>query len=251
VPRNDPVVATAMKILTLDIGGSHIKALAIGQPERRKIESGRRLTPDDMVRLVMEATKDWEFEAVSIGYPGLVGQYGPLQETQSLGNGWVGFDYAAAFGRPVKIINDAAMQALGSYEGGRMLFLGLGTGLGSAFIAGKVVMTLELGRLHYSKRTTLDQYFGRAGLKQLGPKRWERSILRIVPILKEAFVADYVVLGGGNSKTLTRLPPDVQRGGNEKAFVGGFRLWGVDAVATHAPDGTSDAPATPESWQVL
>jgi polyphosphate glucokinase len=214
-----------MKVLAIDVGGTNIKILASGQHEVRKFPSGPKLTAQQMVEEVIKAAADWEFDAVSIGYPGPVVHGGPALEPRNLGPGWVGFDFAAAFGRAVKVINDAAMQALGSYEGGRMLFLGLGTGLGSALILDGVVAPMELAHLPYRKKQTFEDYVGLRGLKQLGRKKWEQAVLDVVARLKAALVADYVVLGGGNVKKLKRLPEGARQGDNNNAFLGGFRLW--------------------------
>lgn len=220
------------KLLAIDIGGSKLKILASGQTEPRKVVSGKKLTPAKLIETVKELAGDWDFEAISIGYPGLVGPNGPRAEPGNLGPGWVGFDFAAAFGKPVRIINDAAMQALGSYEGGRMLFLGLGTGLGSSLIANGVIVPLELGRLPHASGQELGIYLGRENLKVIGKKPWREAVLAIVPILKGAFVVDDVVIGGGNSKLLRALPPGVRLGHNLTAFRGGFRLWQLADVPT-------------------
>jgi polyphosphate glucokinase len=214
-----------MNILVVDIGGTNVKFLATGKEAMRKFPSGPTLTPEQMVNGVLEATKDWDFEAVSIGYPGPVIDGKATVEPKNLGPGWVGFDFAAAFNRPVKLINDAAMQALGSYEGGRMLFLGLGTGLGSALILDWSVAPMELAHLPYKKKMTFEDYVGLRGLERRGPEKWEASVFDVVARLKAALVADYVVLGGGNSKRLATLPPDCRPGDNSHAFLGGFRLW--------------------------
>jgi polyphosphate glucokinase len=229
-------------ILVIDIGGSNVKMLATGETAPRTFRSGKRLTPTQMVAAVHELTEGWTYEAISIGYPGLVGAHGPHSEPGNLGPGWVGFNFAAAFDRPVRIINDAAMQALGNYEAGRMLFLGLGTGLGSALIADRVIVPLELGRLPYSGGPLLDQVLGQRGLQRLGKKAWRRVVRTIVPILMEAFLADYVVLGGGNAKKLTRLPPGARLGHNQTAFRGGFRLWTLEDVQTLADDDHQPVP---------
>jgi polyphosphate glucokinase len=173
-------------------------------------------------------TEDWSFDVVSIGFPGPVLRGRPVCEPRNLGGGWVGFDFEAAFGRPVRVINDAAMQALGSYEGGRMLFLGLGTGLGSALVVGGRIEPLELAHLPYRKRTYED-YVGRRGLERLGRKKWRRAVADTVERLREALRPDYVVLGGGNARKLEQLPPGVRAGSNAHAFEGGFRLWGVES----------------------
>src|SRR5947209_19815866 len=186
-----------MKVLAVDIGGTKIKVLATGELEPRKAVSGKALTPSRMVEVVRGLAEGWEYESVSIGFPGLVGPNGPRSEPGNLGPGWVGFDYAVGFDHPVKITNDAAMQALGSYEGGRMLFLGLGTGLGSALIAENVIIPLELGTLP-SKRRQLGECLGRKGFRQLGRNAWQKTLAKTVSILKGALVVDYIVLGGGN-----------------------------------------------------
>jgi len=178
-----------------------------------------------MVAGAANTAKGWKYDAVSIGYPGPVNRGLVLEEPKNLGAGWVGFDFQKAFGCPVKVINDAAMQALGSYEGGRMLFLGLGTGLGSALIADNVIMPMELAHLPYKKGRTFEDYVGRRGLKRLGKKKWQRAVEDVVSRLKTALVADYVVLGGGNAKKLQPLPEDARLGDNAHAFVGGRRLW--------------------------
>jgi polyphosphate glucokinase len=213
-----------MKILVLDVGGTHVKMLATGRHKKREFSSGKELTARQMVEQVLALTKDWDYEAVSLGFPGLVGHDGPRAEPVNLGPGWVGFDFAAAFGRPVKILNDAAMQALGSYAGGRMLFLGLGTSLGSALIAANVIVPLELGQLPYPEGE-LRKTLGDEGLERLGREKWQRALAEAVRTLKGAFVADYVVLGGGNAKKVDPLPEGTRLGGNENAFEGGFRLW--------------------------
>jgi hypothetical protein len=183
-----------------------------------------------MVELVQKLAEGWIYEAVSIGYPGLVGNQGPSSEPGNLGDGWVGFDFHSAFGLPVRIMNDAAMQALGSYEGGRMLFLGLGTGLGSALITEETILTLELGHLPYKRGGTLGETLGRQGLKRLGKAAWRRAVMDVTPSLMKAFLADSVVIGGGNAKKLNKLPPGVRLGHNLTAFRGGFRLWSIEKV---------------------
>jgi len=213
------------KILVVDVGGTHIKVLATGRKEPVKIPSGPKMTPKKMVKEVREATKDWDYSVVSIGYPGPVVHGHPLCEPHNLGGGWVGFDFREAFGRPVKIVNDAAMQALGIYRGGRMLFLGLGTGLGSAMIVDGVLEPMEVAHLPYKKGRTFEDYLGIRGLKRLGKKKWRRYVARVAEQLKSALEADYVVLGGGNAKLLKTLPPGCRLGDNSTAFTGGFRLW--------------------------
>ncbi len=212
------------RVLVIDVGGTHVKVLATGQQESREITSGPTMTANQMVRQVNRLTKDWEYDAVSIGYPGPVVHGRPLREPHNLGGGWVGFNFHQAFRHPVKIINDAAMQALGSYEGGRMLFLGLGTGLGSAMVVDGILEPMELAHLPYKKKTYED-YIGIRGLKRLGKKKWRRKVAEIVEQLKDALEVEYVVLGGGNSKKLKELPPGARLGENQNAFLGGFRLW--------------------------
>jgi len=214
-----------MKVLAIDIGGTHVKVLATGRKKHVQIDSGPTLTPKKMVAAVRAATVGWKFDGVSIGYPGPVVHGHPVAEPHNLGRGWVGFDFRKAFGRPVKVINDAAMQALGSYRGGRMLFLGLGTGLGSALIVDGVLEPMELAHLPYKKGCTYEDYVGLAGLKRLGKKKWRRSVADVVAQLEEALQADYVILGGGNSRLLKRLPRGARLGDNANAFIGGFRLW--------------------------
>jgi polyphosphate glucokinase len=228
-----------MKILVVDIGGTNVKILATGHESPRKFPSGPELTPEQMVAGVLSATKDWDYEAVSIGFPGpvLCGQ--PMTEPVNLGPGWMGFDFAAAFHRAVKVINDAAMQALGSYQDGKMLFLGLGTGFGATVIMDSVIEPLELGRFHYKKRT-LEHYVGNRGLKRQGRKKWQRQVEEVVEHLIAALKPDDVVLGGGNAKKLKPLPPGTRLGDNAYAYLGGFRLWEPEAdksrASTTGPD---------------
>ena len=212
-------------ILVIDVGGTNIKVLATGQKEPVKIPSGTKMTAKKMVKEVRDATKDWNYSVVSIGYPAPVVHGHPLSEPHNLGGGWVGFDFRKAFGRPVKIVNDAAMQALGIYRGGRMLFLGLGTGLGSAMIVDGIVEPMEVAHLPFKKGRTFEDYLGIRGLKRLGKKKWRRYVALIAEQLKNALEADYVVLGGGNAKLLKTLPPGCRLGDNATAFTGGFRLW--------------------------
>ena len=213
-----------MNVLVVDVGGTHVKILASGQEARREFPSGPTLTAVRMVRGVKELAGDWTYDAVSIGYPGPVLHGRPVAEPHNLAPGWVGFDYAAAFGCPVKVINDAAMQALGSYQGGKMLFLGLGTGLGSTVILDGIVEPMELGHLPYQKGTYED-YVGLRGLDRLGKKKWRHYVADVVAALKAALQPDDVVLGGGNVKKLKELPAGCRPGDNANAFQGGFRLW--------------------------
>jgi polyphosphate glucokinase len=214
-----------MKVLVVDVGGTHVKVLATGQSEERKVDSGPTMRPAEMVAAVKALAADWEYDVVSLGYPGPVVHDAPFKEPANLGPGWVGFDYAAAFGRPVKIVNDAAMQALGSYDGGRMLFLGLGTGLGSAMVVNGAVAPMELAHLPYRKKRDYEGYVGLGGLKRMGKKKWRRAVTEVIAELSAALEPDYVVLGGGNAKFVRELPPNVRLGANTNAFAGGFRLW--------------------------
>jgi predicted NBD/HSP70 family sugar kinase len=215
-----------MNVLVLDVGGTNVKVTVAGR-ETVKIPSGPKMTAQQMVRAVLRTAKDWKFDVVSIGYPGPVIHGKPLAEPRNLGGGWMGFNFKAAFQRPVKMINDAAMQALGSYEGGRMLFLGLGTGLGSAMIVDGVLEPMELAHLPYKKERTFEDYVGLRGLRRLGKKKWRTEVERVATRFKTALEADYVVLGGGNAKKLKQLPPGAKLGNNANAFAGGQRLWEV------------------------
>ena len=215
-----------MKILVIDVGGTNVKVIASGRRNRVKFASGPKMTPHQMVTTVLAATVGWQYAAVSIGYPGPALHDQPVCEPHNLGGGWVGFDFQKAFGRPVKIMNDAAMQALGSYEGGQMLFLGLGTGLGSAMVShhGSVI-PLELAHLPYKDGGSYEDYVGLAGLERLGKKKWRKHVEVVVRQLKAALQAEYVVLGGGNARLIEKLPPDTRLGDNANAFRGGYRLW--------------------------
>jgi len=214
-----------MAILVLDVGGTHIKLRLQGRDEVRKSPSGPLLTPQETIDKVREATDDWPFDRVTIGYPGPVVDGAIHQEPVNLGKGWVGFDFASALSCPVKILNDAAMQALGSYEGGRMLFLGLGTGLGTALVFNHFLVPMELGHLPYKKGKTYEEYVGHAGMKRLGRHKWQEAVFDVVARLRKAFLADYVVLGGGNVKKMEELPPCCRMGDNRNAFLGGLRMW--------------------------
>jgi len=213
-----------MNVLVVDIGGSHVKILATGHDTPRRFVSGPTLTAERMVSGGKKLARGWRYDAVAIGYPGLVLRGRPVVEPHNLAKGWVGFDYRAAFRRPVKIINDAAMQAMGSYQGGAMLFLGLGTGLGSAFVVDGVVEPMELGHLSYRKGTYED-YVGLRGLEKRGRKKWRKHVADVVEGLVAALEPDDVVLGGGNVKRLKELPPGCRMGNNANSFLGGFRLW--------------------------
>lgn len=209
----------------LDVGGTHVKISDGQRKEPLKIDSGPTMTPQKMVSEVRKLTPDWKYSAVSIGYPGPVLHGKPLAEPFNLGRGWVGFDFKKAFGHPARVVNDAAMQAIGSYEGGRMLFLGLGTGLGSAMIVDGVLEPMELAHLPYKNGRTYEDYVGLRGLERLGKKKWRKHVFDVVEKLKSALEADYVVLGGGNARVLKDLPPGARLGENSNAIKGGLRLW--------------------------
>lgn len=214
-----------MKILVIDVGGSNAKLRVSGQTVRRKFETGSDFTPQQFIAQTIETTSDWDYDAVSIGIPAPV-LFGKMkQDPQNLGKGWMEFDFEEAFAKPVKIINDAAMQAIGSYAGARMLFLGLGTGLGSALILDYRVIPLELGELRYSDKLRIEDVVGKRGRKRLTEAKWEQTVYKVVDRLRIAFVADYVVIGGGNAKRLKKIPDGARRGENSNAFAGGERLW--------------------------
>jgi polyphosphate glucokinase len=221
-PKNR--VSLFMQVLVVDVGGTHVKILATGQKARREFNSGPTMTAKEMVYQVQKLAAGWQYEVVSIGYPGPVLRGKPVSEPHNLGSGWVAFDFTAAFGCPVKLINDAAMQALGSYRGGKMLFLGLGTGLGSSMIVDGIVEPMELGHLPYKKRTYED-YVGLRALDRVGKKKWRRYVEDVIARLIAALEPDDVVLGGGNVHKLKKLPPGCRAGDNENAFLGGFRMW--------------------------
>jgi len=233
--------SAAGKVLVVDVGGTSVKILATGQTEERSFPSGPTLTPKQMVSGVKKLARDWTYDVVSIGYPGAVLHGCPIAEPYNLGRGWVGFDFAAAFGRPVKVVNDAAMQALGSYNGGKMLFLGLGTGLGSTLIMNGIVEPMELGHLPY-KKGTYEDYVGRAGLERHGKKKWRRHVADVVARFITALEPDETVIGGGNVKKLDTLPPHSRAGDNANAFRGGFRLWGEERALPRT--GTRSKPRT-------
>ena len=214
-----------MKILVVDVGGSHVKFVASDVTEPRRFASGDALTPKDLVERVLAATHDWDYDVISLGYPGRLAAGAPVGEPGNLGKGWVGFDYDGAFGRPVRIVNDAVMQALGGYEGGRMLFLGLGTGLGTALVTEHVAVPMELGNLAHGDGGILGDALGKAGLKRLGFEAWQRLVVDTIEMLRDALIADYTLLGGGNAELLQTMPEGTRRGGNDDAFRGGFRLW--------------------------
>jgi polyphosphate glucokinase len=214
-----------MTVLVIDVGGTHVKILATGKKQPREVESGPTMTAAQMVTAVKQLAAGWKYDRVAIGYPGPVIHNHPLHEPVNMGDGWVGFDFRTAFDCPVKLINDAAMQALGSYKGGRMLFLGLGTGLGSAMVVNHIVQPMELGHLPYKKGRTYEDYLGLRGLKRLGKKRWRHQVAVIIEKLRAALQPDDVVIGGGNAKKLDELPMGCRLGDNTNAFIGGFQLW--------------------------
>ena len=226
--QRKPTPRAPQRILVVDAGGSHIKLMLSGSAERIKFESGPRFTPRQLMAGIRKYAGAWDYAAVTLGLPTPIVHDRPACEPNNLGRGWTKFDFPTAFGKPCKLINDAAMQALGSYEGsGRMLFLGLGTGLGSAMVLNGAVIPLELGELSYTQRFTFEDMLGREGRKRLGQKKWEESLDRIVTILRKAFVTDYIVIGGGNARKVGRLPQGSRLGDNRNAFLGGLRLWGL------------------------
>lgn len=214
-----------MKVLVIDVGGSHVKVLATGHREPRRFDSGPRLKPAAMVKKVKQLTKDWSYDVLSVGYPGMVVNGKIAREPANLGAGWRRFDFQKAFGVPVRLINDAAMQALGDYRSGSLLFLGLGTGLGSAMVFDGRVVPMELAHLPYRRHRSYEDYLGAAGLKRLGKKKWRKHVFAVVGLLRAALAPDTVVLGGGNARKVGALPPGTLLGQNARAFVGGFRLW--------------------------
>ena len=223
-----------MKVLVLDVGGNNVKLLVSGATEARKVPSGPDLTPERMVAGVRSAVADWSYEAITMGMPAPVRHQRLVHDPVNLGAGWVNFDFARAFGRPVRLVNDAAMQALGSYQNGRMLFLGLGTGLGAALVLDGVVGPLELAHLPFRSGKTYEDVIGRRGLDRLGKKCWREEVGHVVSLFRAAFQVDEVVLGGGNVKHLKVLPPGTRVGSNRNAFAGGFRLWeGVGVQASN------------------
>lgn len=217
-------------VLVVDVGGSHVKVLATGEQESRRADSGPKLTAAQMVEAAKGLAEDWSWESVSVGIPSPVHGGRVVADPVNLGGGWAGFDYEAAFGKPTRVVNDAAMQALGSYEGGKMLFIGLGTGVGSALVANGFVQPMELGHLPY-KKATFEDYAGEAGLEKRGKRRWRADVADIVAKLSAALEPDYVVLGGGNAKKLDEVPANARLGGNADAFTGGFLIWDPEAPA--------------------
>jgi polyphosphate glucokinase len=213
-----------MNVLVIDVGGTHVKILSTGQTEKREFASGPKMTAQQMVSGVRRLAEGWSYDVVSIGYPGPVLHHRPVAEPKNLGGGWMGFDFRKAFGRPVKVLNDAAMQALGSYKKGKMLFLGLGTGLGSTLIVGGIVEPMELGHLPY-KKATYEDYVGERGVERFGKKKWRKHVFDVVDRLVAALEPDDIVLGGGNARILKELPPGCRLGDNANAFRGGFLMW--------------------------
>jgi polyphosphate glucokinase len=214
-----------MKVLVIDIGGTNIKVASSDLRVPVKIPSGPHMTAKTMVEDVLNATQGWEYDCITLGYPGPVNHDAPIMEPHNLAPGWIDFPYAKAFGKPYRFLNDAAMQALGGYKGGKMLFLGTGTGLGSAVIVDGTILPLELAHLPYKNGLTYEEYIGLAGLERRGKKKWRKSVLDIVERLKAAMVCDYVLLGGGNAKLMKELPPHVILGANSNAIEGGIKLW--------------------------
>jgi polyphosphate glucokinase len=214
-----------LDILAIDTGGTRVKIRVNYRDEIRQAPTGPAMMPRDLVERVRALATDWSYDAVSLGYPGEVRSGRPSREPHNLGTGWIGFDFQSAFGRPVKVVNDAAMQALGSYQGGRMLFLGLGTGMGSALVIDKLVQPMELTKLPYKNGQTFGDYVRHSAMERLGIDAWQKEVFNVIEILRNALVADYVVLGGGNARLLTELPPYARRGNNARAFEGAFRLW--------------------------
>jgi polyphosphate glucokinase len=213
------------RILVIDIGGTHIKVLATGQRTPREVPSGPAMTPEEMVAAVNKLTADWSYDVLSIGYPGVVAHDRPVAEPHNLGTGWLGFDFSKAFASPARVVNDAALQALGSYRHGRMLYLGFGTGLGSAMVIDGVLMPMELAHLPYQKGRTYEDYVGIRGFERLGEQRWRRHVATVIGLLKTALQPDDTVVGGGNANRLKKLPDGVRKVSNESAFIGGLRLW--------------------------
>jgi len=233
-----------MNILVIDIGGTNVKLWKTGEADKEKIPSGKKLTPQAMVDEVKKLAGDWAFDRVSIGYPGELKNGHPVAEPWNLADGWVGFDFAGAFGVPVRMMNDACMQALGSYEGGKMLYMGLGTGIGTAFIADGVIVPLSLGHLRLTEGETFDGFLSRKGLRLHGKKAWREAVAKAAESLKWAFMADYVVIGGGNATELKDMPEGCRRGGNHNAYFGGLRMWEDVAESTVPVPALSVIPET-------
>jgi polyphosphate glucokinase len=231
-------------VLAVDVGGSHVKSLATGESEERRFESGPELTPQKMAEGVLELAKGWSWNVVSVGVPAPVHGGRVVSDPVHLGNGWVGFDFESAFGKPTAVVNDAAMQALGSYEGGKMLFLGFGTGLGSALVVDGIVEPMEIGHLRFRKKT-FEDYVGERALRRRGRKQWQKAIRQTIAQLTAALEPDYIVLGGGNAAKLEGLPPNCRLGDNHDAFVGGFRLWQATAHIVEGSQHDSGAEQPP------
>lgn len=238
--ENDPVIDQPDPdhgpVLVIDIGGSSFKMIVSGQITPRSSETGKDFTPVDFVNRVKELTEDWEYDCITIGFPGPVGHAGPYTEPGNLGDGWIGFNFVEAFGKPVKILNDAVMQALGSYEGGRMLFMGLGTGVGAAFIGPQMILPIELGNLRYNKKYRLGEVLGTAGLERLGKKKWREIVNSTAKDLIKVFLADHVVIGGGNARILEELSHGLRKGHNHAAFRGGVRAWAMAGASVQTVD---------------
>jgi len=232
-----------MNILVIDVGGSRVKFLVTGETELRRFDSGPTMTPEQMVAGVKKLAEGWTYDAVSIGFPAVVKHDQPVTEPHNLGTGWVDFDYPAAFGCPVKMINDAAMQALGSYKQGKLLFLGLGTGLGSTMVIEGIVVPMELAHLPYRKKT-FEDYVGEHALERDGKKKWRKRVIDVIARLRAALVPDDIVIGGGNIRHLKTLPPGCRAGDNANAFAGGFRMWEGGARASAKPASSPTAQAS-------
>ncbi|MBM3857627.1 MAG: ROK family protein [Verrucomicrobia bacterium] len=223
-PTAKPAQNSPLKILVIDIGGSHVKMSCSGHSEIRRFPSGPRMTPSFMIQEIKRLTSDWNYDVISMGCPMPIKKGKPIKEPANLGNGWVGFNYEKAFDRPTKIINDAAMQALGDYEGGRILFLGFGTGLGSTLIEEGVIVPLELSQLPY-KKGTFEKYVSNKALEKKGKKKWTKEVFKIIEIFRAALEPEEIVLGGGNAQNLQQVPKGCRVAENSNAFIGGFRLW--------------------------
>src|SRR3954466_5632393 len=217
------------KVLVIDVGGSHVKLMISRNGKRKKFDSGKALTPRKLVAGIKKEIGDWKFDVIAIGFPAPIHKGRIAQDPENLGKGWVGFNFRKALRKPVRVMNDAAMQALGSYHGGRMLFLGLGTGLGSALLWERNVLPLELGDLPYPGVTRIEEVVGKIGLERLGKKAWQRQVMNVIKMLKRSLIAEYVIVGGGNAKVLARLPKGFELGHNRNAYLGGCRLWDIDA----------------------
>jgi polyphosphate glucokinase len=235
------------QVLVLDVGGTHVKCVCSGHKKPVKFKSGPKLTPKQMMKNVLKATRGWSYQAVSIGYPGVVRHCRIVREPHNLGSGWTRYDFEKAFGCPVRIINDAAMQALGGYGGGKMLFLGLGTGLGSALIDDGIIVAMELGHLHYAEGHSYEDYLGDKGRKRFGNKKWRALVDEVVRGFQKALLPDYIMLGGGNVKHVKRLPPKTRRGDNAYAFTGGFRLWQRQYAGANGLSNRTDRKPSDES----